>query len=247
MSDLVNLSQCMVDSNAAANPRALLLRGKALAASLFLEAVAIAGVLLWPLATLGVLPPQLISTPLPIYHGEHNSRPAPPHQVQQPPARHPRIDSSILRQPPVIPPHVSDSSGPVPPSIDTVGDGSLEGASGSWISGGGDSGQPIEIARPRPERKPRMVSIGVMDGSLLHRVEPDYPKVAKMMHLSGTVILRATIGTDGEVHEIEILRGNPILAQAARDAVRQWRYRPTLLDGQPVEVETQMTVNFVLE
>jgi protein TonB len=58
---------------------------------------------------------------------------------------------------------------------------------------------------------------------------------------------RAVIGTDGEVHSLEVLSGNPILAQAALAAVRQWRYRPTLLSGQPVEVETQITVNFVLE
>ena len=61
-----------------------------------------------------------------------------------------------------------------------------------------------------------------------------------------TVLLRATIRTDGEVHEIEIVSGNPILAESALRAVRQWRYRPTLLDGEAVEVETEITVNFVL-
>ena len=86
-----------------------------------------------------------------------------------------------------------------------------------------------------------------MDGSLIRRVEPDYPRIAIITRLSGTVVLRATIGTDGEVRGIEVLSGNPILAEAARAAVRQWRYRPTLLDGQPVEVETQITVNFVLQ
>ena len=92
-----------------------------------------------------------------------------------------------------------------------------------------------------------MVSLGVMDASLIHRVQPDYPPIAKLMRLSGTVVLRAVIGTDGEVRQIEVLSGNPILAEAARAAVRQWRYRPTLLDGQAVEVETQVTVNFVLD
>jgi protein TonB len=92
-----------------------------------------------------------------------------------------------------------------------------------------------------------MVSFGVMDASLIHRVQPDYPPIAKLMRLSGSVLLLAVIGTDGEVHEIEVLSGNAILADAARAAVRQWRYRPTLLSGQAVEVETQITVNFVLE
>ena len=75
MSDLGNLSQCMVDGDAAANGRAKLLRGKALAASMFLEVAVVAAVLLWPLATLGVLSPQLALTPVPLYHGERESRP----------------------------------------------------------------------------------------------------------------------------------------------------------------------------
>ena len=85
-----------------------------------------------------------------------------------------------------------------------------------------------------------------MNALLIHRVEPEYPQAAKWIHLSGTVVLRARIGTDGEVHELETVSGNPLLAQAARAAVLQWRYRPTMLNGQAVEVETQITVNFVM-
>lgn len=66
------------------------------------------------------------------------------------------------------------------------------------------------------------------------------------MHLSGGVHLQAIIGTDGRVRDLEILDGNPILTRAAVEAVRQWRYKPTLLNGAPVEVETFITVNFVL-
>lgn len=247
MSELGNLSQCMMDSDAAANGRAKLLRGKALAASLILEAAAIGGVLLWPLATLGVLPPQLVSTPVPVYHGEQRSLPATQQQPERPRPPRPNVSNNRIFQPPVIPAHISHGADAEPPSIDERGDPSQRGAPGSWIPGGNDEGRTIEIARPNPEVKPRKISIGVMDGSLVHRVEPDYPKVATLMHLSGTVILRATIGTDGEVHGIVAVSGNPILAEAARAAVRQWRYRPTLLDGQPVEVETQITVNFVLQ
>jgi protein TonB len=92
-----------------------------------------------------------------------------------------------------------------------------------------------------------MVSRGVMDASLIHRVQPEYPATAKLIRLSGTVQLRAIIGTDGRVRELEIVGGNPILAQAAVAAVRQWRYQPTQLSGMPVEVQTQITVTFVLE
>ena len=85
-----------------------------------------------------------------------------------------------------------------------------------------------------------------MEAMLVHRVLPEYPAPAKWIHLAGTVVLRATIGTDGTVRNLITVSGNPILTQAARSAVQQWRYRPTMLNGQAVEVETEITVNFVL-
>ena len=83
-----------------------------------------------------------------------------------------------------------------------------------------------------------------MDALLLHRVEPEYPNIAITMHLSGTVQLRAIIGTDGAIQNIQVVSGNPILANAAVAAVKRWRYQPTRLSGKPVEVETLITVQF---
>jgi periplasmic protein TonB len=86
-----------------------------------------------------------------------------------------------------------------------------------------------------------------MAARLIHRVEPEYPRTALMIHLAGTVQLRAIIGTDGSVRNVEMVSGNPILAKAALDAVRQWRYQPTQLSGRPVEVETLITVRFEMQ
>jgi periplasmic protein TonB len=82
---------------------------------------------------------------------------------------------------------------------------------------------------------------------LVHRVQPEYPKLAQVMHLSGTVELQARIATDGTVQQLDVVSGNPILAQAAVEAVQQWRYQPTRLDGQTVEVETHITVTFTMQ
>lgn len=247
MSDLGNLSQCMVDGDSAANGRARRLRGKALAASLSLEAVVIVGVLLWPLITLGILPPQLVLTPVPPYRGERNSRPTPHRQNEHPVSDRRNVAAPQILQPPVIPPHPANTADPEPLGGDAYGDPSAQPGQSVWIPAGSENGREIEIARPEAVRKPLMVRSGVMDASLIHRVQPDYPQIAKAMRLSGSVLLRAVIGTDGEIHEIEILSGNPILAEAARAAVMQWRYRPTLLNGQAVDVETEITVNFVLD
>jgi protein TonB len=86
----------------------------------------------------------------------------------------------------------------------------------------------------------------MMEGDLLQRVQPVYPSLAKQAHIQGQVILRAVINRDGMIQNVEALSGHPMLVQAAIDAVKQWRYRPYCLNGETVEVETQITVNFAL-
>jgi protein TonB len=79
---------------------------------------------------------------------------------------------------------------------------------------------------------------------IVYRIEPVYPLIAIHNHIEGTVELHAIIGRDGVVREVQVLSGNAFLIAAARQAVFQWRFRPTLLNGQPVEVDTFFTVNF---
>jgi protein TonB len=98
---------------------------------------------------------------------------------------------------------------------------------------------------PIPTRPAPRVS-RMMEGNLIHRVQPLYPPLAKQAHIQGQVVLRAVIRRDGMIENLQVLSGHPMLAQAAMDAVKQWRYRPYSLNGEPVEVETQVTVNFVL-
>jgi periplasmic protein TonB len=86
----------------------------------------------------------------------------------------------------------------------------------------------------------------MMEGNLIRRVEPAYPAIARQARIQGTVLLRATISKDGTIENLQLLSGHPMLAQAAIEAVRQWRYRPYYLNGDPVEVETQVTVKFML-
>jgi protein TonB len=96
---------------------------------------------------------------------------------------------------------------------------------------------------PGPTRQPRIIS-NLAPGSLVYRVEPLYPKMAELTHTRGIVRLHAIIATDGTIQSLNVIDGPPLLIVAARDAVRQWRYRPYILNGQPVEVETMITVNF---
>jgi len=107
--------------------------------------------------------------------------------------------------------------------------------------------RPVPLQpKPKPE-KPRPMSEGVMEAALLNKVQPQYPVAARLMHIAGIVRLQAIIGKDGSVRDVEVLSGNPILVQTALAAVRQWRYRPTELNHEIVEVETEITVNFILQ
>lgn len=90
------------------------------------------------------------------------------------------------------------------------------------------------------------VSSGVAEGQLIHKVNPIYPPEAKRKGIEGTVLLRATIGRDGVMKNVKLISGPPELADAAIGAVQQWRYRPYLLQGSPVEVETTVKITFHL-
>ena len=85
-----------------------------------------------------------------------------------------------------------------------------------------------------------------MQGYLIRRVEPRYPDVARTVGLEGAVHIRAVISTEGKIEQAQIISGSPLFSKAALDAIRQWRYRPYLLNDKPVEVETEITVNFYL-
>ena len=82
---------------------------------------------------------------------------------------------------------------------------------------------------------------------LIHRVEPIYPPLARQIHREGRVELRATIGTDGTIQSLQVVSGDPMFLNSAIEAVRQWRYRPTILNGQPVEIDTYITVVYTMQ
>jgi len=98
----------------------------------------------------------------------------------------------------------------------------------------------------RPVLQTLSVSQGVSQGLLIKKPQPTYPSSALRMRLEGSVQLLATISKEGDISAVKVLSGNTNLANAAVDAVKQWKYKPYLLNGEPVEIQTQVTVNFKL-
>jgi protein TonB len=132
-----------------------------------------------------------------------------------------------------------------PPAVGGVGGGVPGGVAGGQVGGvlgGVLSSAPV----PKVTLKRVRVSQGVSQGLLVHQVQPQYPPLAKEAHVQGTVVLHAVIGKDGRVQGLQVVSGHPMLTASAISAVKQWRYKPYMLNGQPVEIDTTITVNFTL-
>jgi protein TonB len=120
------------------------------------------------------------------------------------------------------------------------------GALNSLLSSAPPPPPPVAAKAPEPP-PPDRIRVGgdVQAGLLVREIAPSYPKLAAMAHIAGTVRLKAVIGRDGSVEDLTLISGHPLLIQAAEAAVKQWIYKPTLLNGLPVEVDTEIDVHFV--
>jgi protein TonB len=215
-----------------------------------LQAVAMGLLLLLPLIRPVALPfLKPLQTPISMAHV-----PGPPVRVQV------RSRSTMLNQShDVI--HVFTAPRQIPDSVamnapDTAPDpGPVVGYDPGGPSGPGspdgirrllDSGtRRVMPALPHVIVQPTRVS-HMMEGNLVRRVQPDYPALARSARIQGQVLLSAVISKDGAIQNLQVLAGHPMLVRAAVDAVRQWRYRPYILNNEPVEVETRIAVNFSL-
>ncbi len=121
------------------------------------------------------------------------------------------------------------------------------GQLGGVIGGIVNSTSSTYIPKLQPVIPQRVrVSQGVTTGLLIHKVQPVYPPIAKAARVQGEVQLKAIISKEGTIEDLQLVSGHPMLVPPAIEAVKQWRYRPYLLNGQPVEVETTITVIFTL-
>ena len=123
--------------------------------------------------------------------------------------------------------------------------GGVPGGQMGGVIGGVISSAPVAVPKGATPQRVR-VSQGVTQGLLIKRIQPAYPPLARQARIQGTVLLQAEISKNGDIENLRLISGHPMLAPAAIEAVKQWKYRPYILNGEPVEVETQITVNFTL-
>jgi periplasmic protein TonB len=210
--------------------------------------------ILIPLIYTEALPKQMLTTFL--------VAPAPPPPPPPPAAPVTKIVKPVARliqagrmmAPSVIPKKVQIiKEEELPPDVSAVGvvggvPGGVPGGQAGGVLGGIIGGIGSNLPPPPKAATPQRIRVGgnVQQARQINRVLPVYPTIAKQAHIQGTVILHAIIAKDGTVQELTLMSGPPLLVRAAMDAVRQWRYQPTLLNGEPVEVDTTISVIFSL-
>jgi protein TonB len=218
----------------------------------FLLQVSLIGVLiLIPLIYTDALPKTQLMTFL--------VAPPPPPPPPPPPAAAPvkvvkmvsEVVNGQLRTPTKIPDKVQMiKEEEAPPDLGAGGvpggvPGGIPGGSTGGVIGGILSSTHVDVPKVATPQRVR-VSTGVATGLLIRKVAPTYPQLAKQARIQGQVVLRAEISKDGTIQNLQLISGHPMLAPAAIEAVKQWRYKPYLLNGEPVAVETQVVVNFSL-
>jgi periplasmic protein TonB len=244
----MGLGRCLVEGDPEVTSRARRTRRKAFGVSLAIEMLVLGLLVAAPLLN-SVAQPQLqqILPPQLTFFGvwrEHN--PA-QHAVPTTTTHQPEIPNPFPAPVTIVDIHRVEGAGIVP--IPDLPEGPyLPGA--VPVTEGGRTLPPVEpphIAKPaQQENHPVKLSEGVLEAQLISGIEPQYPLIAVQTRTEGTVRLHAIISRDGRITSLDVLSGHPFLVKAALDAVRQWRYRPTLLNGEPVEVETSITVIFRL-
>ena len=182
-------------------------------------------------------------------------RQAPPDRPHRQAASQPRssnMENNRLVEPRQIPPNITRTVDPVDAPASAGDDTGVVGmppgigrgstALNNVLRSTGPSVAPPPVVTSHP--KSIRLSGGVTEGLLIHRITPVYPRIAVMGRIQGQVLLQATIGRDGVIENLHVISGHPMLINSALAAVKQWRYRPYLLNNEPVEVETQIVVNF---
>ncbi|MFZ0419705.1 MAG: energy transducer TonB [Candidatus Sulfotelmatobacter sp.] len=176
-------------------------------------------------------------TPAAPAHAGSNHAPTNPIQIIFRPQSQPTIGRSTPADD--GPPQIA-ASGPYIPGA--TGSGDPHGLPGLFESGT----RPVLPVAPPPTVAQKFRLSHISEGNLIRKVQPSYPPLARSARIQGTVVLQAVISKQGTIENLSVLTGHPMLVPAAIDAVRQWRYRPYILNNEPVEVETQITVNFSL-
>lgn len=247
-SSLGSLRGCLVEGDAEQQSRERRVRRRALLVSICVQSVALAALVLVPLfgkterlVAKDYVPIPPYGRPATQVHGDRRTSGS---RTQVRDSRftfHPPTNRPLSQLPP-------DDAPPGETDVIPIGTQIPGGQDCAWCVPGDRNAGPRPPQPPiEPSSKPRRLQMTTISPAMLiYRVEPVYPTLPKQMHKEGRVELHAIIAIDGSMQSLEIVSGDALFYQSAKDAVSQWRYRPTILNGQPVEIDTHITVIYTM-
>lgn len=238
---LGSLGVCLVEGDPEQRRRERRVRRRSLFISILIQTAALGLLILLPLFSKTQTITLAITTPIPPYgHPPHHTA-----GIARAGTGHASVDPFLLLTVRPVPPPNTGESVDGPPDIESAEPGGETGPACSWCIdiGGKDSGpRPPQPAVDTKSKSTILRMTHLDPAMLIYRVDPIYPPLAKQIHKEGRVELRAIIATDGTIQSLEVVGGDPIFFQSALEAVHQWRYKPTVLNGQPVQIDTHITV-----
>jgi len=239
-----SLSSCLVEGDPQSEKRARRVKQRAVAVSIVLQSLALVALVLFPLLSRGERISLKYATPIPPYAriGDH-------HVVSNggPRSTDTRHFFETFLRPTTGSPRDS-RPGTEPGGSDgdvIVGLPPMPGVEGGTPPPTSRPVAPREDKTPASKERVRVSEMQQM-AQLITRIEPKYPPIAIQIHHEGRVELHALISTEGRIASLEVISGDPLFIQSALSAVREWRYRPTILNGRPIEIDTHITVIYTL-
>ena len=232
---------CLVNGDAVENARERKTKRRALVVSIVLQTAGLAALVIAPLLAKPAVLLERIAVPIPPYHRVATQR-----RVDATPPGQQQIQRCIWCG-------LQNSQRPISLHDDSrINAETTDPRAGIDISGVENAPGPLNSIGthrdPPPPPHTARVAVGHIDPALLtQRVEPVFPVLARQLHKSGRVELHAVIGIDGAIESLQVVSGDPLFVNSAREAVSQWRYKPTYLNGKPVEVDTFITVIYTLQ
>lgn len=244
--DFGSLQSCFVEGSGEQRAREKRTRRRALSISVAVQSAILTAIVLIPLFGKPARIALANMIPIPPYYPSR----APEHprtEPIRPIQRHSRNLCATCYSP-IYPEHPATTDNP-PPQEPIPGTPEGRNATQPPWGLGIDDGrrQPERPADLRPRTPSRVIRTHLEEAMLIQRVQPEYPALARQIHREGRVELHAIIAADGTIQSLQVVSGDPLFLQSALAAVSQWRYRPTVLNGQPVEIDTHITVIYSLQ